>query len=188
MAIIQEAFYIPDDIAIGLASGLYRRIGGIVRYATGAHKGQIVKHLVPIPEEGHDVPFSIAEKVLRFGRRHKKLMVGTMIVVTVSGGIVAGVNYYKKKSFQNAFNEYINAVKTGNMSIDIIEGLEATLANVDSVNMKASEMALLVEHIKDYTYKLADSNSIIIDLKETNTPIVDLRNYLKTQKKIFKEA
>ena len=45
MAIVQDAFYIPDDIATGLATGLYRRIGSIVRYAVGPNKGQIVKHL-----------------------------------------------------------------------------------------------------------------------------------------------
>ena len=35
MAIAEAAFFIPDDIATGLATGLYRRIGSVVRYATG---------------------------------------------------------------------------------------------------------------------------------------------------------
>lgn len=48
MAIAQDAFFIPDDIATGLATGLYRRIGSVVRYAVGPNKGQIVKHLQPI--------------------------------------------------------------------------------------------------------------------------------------------
>ena len=48
MAIAQDAFYIPDDIATGLATGLYRRIGSEVRYAVGPNQGQIVKHLNPI--------------------------------------------------------------------------------------------------------------------------------------------
>ena len=48
MAIAQDAFYIPDDIATGLATGLYRRIGSVVRYAIGPNKGQIVKHLDPL--------------------------------------------------------------------------------------------------------------------------------------------
>lgn len=29
MAVVQDAFFIPDDIATGLATGLYRRIGSI---------------------------------------------------------------------------------------------------------------------------------------------------------------
>ena len=48
MAIAQDAFFIPDDIATGLATGIYRRIGSMVRWATGTNKSQIVKHLKPI--------------------------------------------------------------------------------------------------------------------------------------------
>ena len=48
MAIVQDAYFIPDDIATGLATGIYRRIGSVVRWATGPNKGQIVKHLKPI--------------------------------------------------------------------------------------------------------------------------------------------
>lgn len=35
MPIAQEKFYIPDDIAIGLATGQLKRFGGVVRHATG---------------------------------------------------------------------------------------------------------------------------------------------------------
>ena len=47
MAIAQDTFFIPDDIATGLATGLYRRIGSVARRAVGPNKGQIVKHLQP---------------------------------------------------------------------------------------------------------------------------------------------
>ncbi len=47
MAVVQDAFFIPDDIATGLATGLYRRIGSVVRYATGPNKGRIVKAFRP---------------------------------------------------------------------------------------------------------------------------------------------
>lgn len=43
MAVVQDAFFIPDDIATGLATGLYRRIGSVVRYATGPNKGAYCK-------------------------------------------------------------------------------------------------------------------------------------------------
>ena len=48
MTVIQEAFDIPDDIMTKILTGEYRRIGGVVRYAGGSHKGQIVKHLDPV--------------------------------------------------------------------------------------------------------------------------------------------
>ena len=41
MAVVQDAFFIPDDIATGLATGLYRRIGSVVRYATDS---EILRH------------------------------------------------------------------------------------------------------------------------------------------------
>ena len=48
MEIVQDEYSIPDDIATGLATGIYRRIGSVVRWTTGSNKGQIVKHLKPI--------------------------------------------------------------------------------------------------------------------------------------------
>ena len=35
MAIVQDVFDIPDDIATKLATGVYKRIGSVVRYAVG---------------------------------------------------------------------------------------------------------------------------------------------------------
>ena len=46
MAVIQEAFDIPTDIMTKLLTGEYQRIGGIVRYAVGPNKGQIVNRLI----------------------------------------------------------------------------------------------------------------------------------------------
>ena len=45
MAVVTEAFDIPMDIMTKLATGEYRRLGGVVRVAIGPNKGQIVKHL-----------------------------------------------------------------------------------------------------------------------------------------------
>ena len=51
MAVVTEAFDIPMDIMTKLATGEYRRLGGVVRVAIGPNKGQIVKHLDPIKIE-----------------------------------------------------------------------------------------------------------------------------------------
>lgn len=192
MAIIQEAFDIPDDIAVGLASGLYRRIGGVVRYAVGEHKGQIVKHLDPIalPKDEQEA-ISIAQKVLQFEKEHKKLMVGAAVVAGVAvagGGVVAGINAHKKGKFQKAFKKYIDSIRSGNLDVQTIEDLERSLENMKNVNMKASELSVLVGHIRDYTVKLVEDNSLDIDVKATDSPIIDLKKYLEMQKKILKTA
>ena len=76
MPVVQDAFYIPDDIATGLATGLYRRIGSVVRYAVGPNKGQIVKHLKPIDLKVAEEAQGIGVKALQFVKEHKK---GTII-------------------------------------------------------------------------------------------------------------
>ena len=95
MAVVQDAFYIPDDIAIGLASGLYRRIGGVVRYAVGDNKGQIVKLLDPIDlPQDQSSAMAIVEGIIKFGKEHKKLMIGAAAVAgaaAIGGGIYAGI-------------------------------------------------------------------------------------------------
>ena len=192
MAIIQEAFDIPDDIAIGLASGLYRRIGGVVRYAVGEHKGQIVKLLKPVPlPQDQKAALSIAEKALQFGKQHKKLMVGALIVAgaaAIGGGIYGGVKVNKRSKFQKAFKRYIDAIRVGDLNVEIIEELESSLSDMKTVNMKASELSILLGRIRDYTNKLAENNDVDVQIKETSTPIIDIRQYLEMQKKILKSA
>ncbi|MFR6167833.1 MAG: hypothetical protein ACLUKE_06595 [Blautia wexlerae] len=89
MAIAQDAFFIPDDIATGLATGIYRRIGSVVRWATGPNKGQIVKHLRPIdlPKAAEQVQ-GVGAKALQFVKQHKK---GTIIVVAGAAAVGARV-------------------------------------------------------------------------------------------------
>lgn len=84
MPIIQEAFDIPNDIMTKLLTGEYRRIGGIIRYATGPNKGQIVKHLEPIDLKPAQQVQSIGAKVIQFAKRNKKVLI-------VSGVAVAAV-------------------------------------------------------------------------------------------------
>lgn len=88
MAIVQEIFDIPEDIMIKLNTKEYRRIGGVVRYACGPKKGQIVKHLEPVNlKEALDVQ-GIGVKAIQFAKNNKKAIIvgiGTGIAVTVAG-------------------------------------------------------------------------------------------------------
>ena len=189
MAIIQEAFDIPDDIAIGLASGLYKRIGGVVRYAIGANKGQIVKHLDPIvlPKE----ELSLAEKIFELAKNNKKIIIVAAVVIgvtTVAGTIVAVVHYRKKKAFQEAFNSYVEEIRKGTLNVETITNLEAALSNMHTVELKPSELSMLVDHIRNYTKYLAENNEIDFRIKESDMPIIDLKKYLAMQKKILRTA
>lgn len=71
MAVVTEAFDIPKDIMTKLATGEYRRIGGVIRVAMGPHKGQILKHLKPVKLEQTVQRQNVGAKVLQFAKNKK---------------------------------------------------------------------------------------------------------------------
>lgn len=209
MAIAQDAFFIPDDIATGLATGLYRRIGSVVRYAIGPNKGQIVKHLQPIDLKAAEQAQGVGAKALQFVKDHKK---GTIIVVAGAAVIGGGIWIYNKvknhepkvvTEFRAALRVYIDAIREGNMDVDKINSLMATLEKLKehkdyekiSIQLTAEDLEVLVGRIYEYTVKLAKDNEVeltdeelrISKVKNTGT-IINLQNCLKAQKRIFEAA
>lgn len=202
MAVAQDAFLIPEDIATGLATGLYRRIGSVVRYAKGPGKGQIVKHLKPIDLEKAEQAKGLGAKAVRMIKHHKK---ETVIVVAATAAIGVGLWGYKKwknrepkvlKEFREVLRTYIDAIRNGNLNIEIINGLmeklEALKGHKDyekiNVMLTAEELEVLVGHIHDYTIKLAKDNAVELsedELNLNNGAIINLQSYLKAQKRIF---
>lgn len=209
MAIVQEAFDIPDDILTGLATGLYRRIGSVIRYASGPQKGQIVKHLKPVDIKTAEKAMSIGEKALRFVKVHKK---GALITIVATTTVSAGALIYNKvknhepkivAEFREALRVYIDAVRDGNMDINKIDKLMAALDKLKShkdyekisIQLTTEELEVLVGRIYKYTIKLAQDNDVQLLSDELNTAemknseaISSLRNYLKAQKRIFESV
>ena len=205
MAIAQDAFYIPDDIATGLATGLYRRIGSVVRYAVGPNKGQIVKHLQPIDLKAAEQAQGLGAKALQFVQHHKKEVGIAAIGAAVVGVGIWGYNKWKNHEpkvlteFRAALKTYIDAIRNGNMDIDKINGmmeaLEALKQHKDyekiSIQLSAEDLEVLVGRIYDYTIKLAADNAVDLsddELNLNNGAIINLQSYLKAQKRIFEAA
>lgn len=209
MAIAQDAFFIPDDIATGLATGLYRRIGSVVRYAVGPNKGQIVKHLKPIDLKAAEEAKGLGAKAVQFVVEHKKgvgiAAAGAAVVGLGVWGYSAWKNHEPKvlKEFRAALKVYIEAIRTGDMSVEKIDALMVALEelkkhkNYDkiSIQLTTEELAVLVGRIYDYTIKLAKDNNVELTDDEMNasgkqskSAIIDLQQYLKTQKRIFEAA
>ena len=205
MAIVQDAFYIPDDIATGLATGLYRRIGGVVRYAKGPNKGQFVKFLDPIDLKAEEQTQGLGTKAIQFVANHKKgvgiAAIGVAIVGASVWGYTAWRNHEPKAltEFRSALKVYIEAIRIGDMSIEKIDSLMATLEemkthkNYDkiSIQLTTEELEVLVSRIYDYTIKLAADNEVNLYDEELNlndSAIINLESYLKAQKKIFDVA
>ena len=205
MAIAQDAFYIPDDIATGLATGLYRRIGSVVRYAVGPNKGQIVKHLQPIDLKAAEQAQGLGAKALQFVQHHKKEVGIAAIGAAVAGVGIWGYNKWKNHEpkvlteFRASLKTYIDAVRNGNMDIDkingLMEALEALKQHKDyekiSIQLSAEDLEVLVGRIYDYTIKLAADNAVDLsedELNLNNGAIINLQSYLKAQKRIFEAA
>ncbi|MBE6643572.1 MAG: hypothetical protein E7615_07960 [Ruminococcaceae bacterium] len=205
MTIVQDAFYIPDDIATGLATGLYKRFGSIIRYATGPKNGRIVMNLDSVKPKAVKQATGISSKVFKFVQDNKKAVGIAAIGTAIVGATVLG--YYKWKNhepkvlteFRAALKTYIDAIRKGKMDINkintLINALEALKKHTDyekiTVQLTADELEVLVSRIYEYTVKLAKDNSVELsdkDLKQSKGVILNLESYLKAQKKIFKAA
>lgn len=205
MAIVQEAFDIPDNIITGLATGELRRIGGVVRYAVGPHKGQIVKHLKPVDIKEVEQAQSIGANILQFAKNNKKgLIIGGVITGTASAG---GFIYRKLRTrepavltdFRSALRIYINEIRTGNLKLETINELMSALNAIKDhrdyekfkIELSTEDINVLVNIIYEYTIWFAEKNKIELtkqELNKSDNAILNLQNYLETQKRIFEEA
>ena len=199
MAIIQECFEVPDDIMTRIFSGELKRHGGVVRYANGPHKGQIVKHLDPI-EKADNNSDSLVEKVVGFAGEHK-VGVGVAITIAIAAGTTGYIvwrirNPKEIRCFRKALNEYIDSLKSGNLNLLVINSLLDSITNLKKrddyenykIALSAGDLVELVSKIHDYTTKLATRNSIKLSSKENNLPedmISGLEQSLSTQKRII---
>ena len=205
MPIIQEAFDIPNDIMTKLLTGEYRRIGGVIRYATGPKKGQIVKHLEPIDLKPAQQAQSIGAKVIQFAKRNKKVLIvsGVAVAIVTVGSFV----YCKVKNrepevvttFRSELKTYIEEVRTGTLKLSSIEkllsALEAVKSHKDSSNiiieLSTEELDVLVNRIYEYTKSLAEMNEYHINtehLEKYDDSMGNLYCYLTVQKQIFEAA
>ena len=133
MAVVTESFDIPMDIMTKLATGEYRRIGGVVRVAIGPNKGRIVKHLEPVKMGQADQIQKVGSKIMQVAKNRKKeLIIGALVTGTIT---VGGVVYHKIKSrqpevvqnYHAALRDYIDDARSGKLSMESINCLMDSL-------------------------------------------------------------
>ena len=206
MAIVQDAYDLTDDFLIKILTGEYRRIGSVVRYATGPNKGQIVKHLKPVRMEVAQQAQGLGAKVIQFVKINKK----ALIIVGIGTGLAIGICVYNKiknhdpkvvTEFRESLKTYISGIREGNLCVDLINDLMTCLENMKkhkdyekiSIQLSTEELDVLVNRIFEYTEKLAKDNSFALTEDELNAQISDgtilnLQRYLHAQKRIFETA
>lgn len=205
MAVVTEAFDIPMDIMTKLATGEYRRLGGVVRVASGPNKGQIVKHLDPIKIEQVAQNKNVVTKVIEFSKKNRKVII---IGTAVAGTIVAGNFVHQKiknrepkvmKRYHAALRSYIEDIRNGELSMKSINRLMDALEELKQdkryemlkIELTTEELDVLVNRIYEYTVKLASDNAVELtddEKKSSDNSIMNLQRYLKTQKRIFKSV
>lgn len=204
MPIQQFAYDIPNDIAIGIMKGMYKRFGGVVR---DAKTGAIVKHLKEV-----DLPVEkkAGNAVIQAVKQHPVAAVG--IGVAVAAGTALTTYAVKKKKekeykkntpecvikFEKSLKEYLKAVRKGTLDEKTIDKLMADLEAIKeveaaeniSLELSTAELKQLVNLIYDYTRKLAKVNDVKLKrFKQTSPNSIDnLHAYLELQKRIFQEV
>lgn len=205
MPVIQETFFIPDDIMTKILTGEYIRTGGIIRYATGPNKGRIVKHLDPIELKEIEQTKSLWGKAVQFAKTNKKaLIIGGII----AGAFAAGTYFYVKlkkseaeevKNFRIRLKAYIDELRSGTLQLTSIKNLLTAVNELKKlkslsdikVEFSLEELHVLVRQIHDYTIQFAKINNYSISDKdnlECDDSIENLRNYLTIQKCVFEYA
>lgn len=204
MPIQQFAYDIPNDIAIGIMKGMYKRFGGVVR---DAKTGAIVKHLkeVELPAEK-----KAGGAVMQAVKQHPVAAIGIGVGVAAGTALTAYAvkkkkeNEYKKNSpecvlkFEKSLKAYLKAVRKGTLDEKTIDKLMADLEAIKeadaeekiSLELSTVELKQLVNMIYDYTRKLAKVNDVKLERFKQHSPnsIDNLHAYLEVQKLIFQEA
>ncbi len=203
MPIQQFAYDIPNDIAIGIMKGMYKRFGGVVR---DANTGAIVKHLKEVEVPKTKSGGALVQAV----KSHPVATAGIGIAVAVGGAVTAYAvkkkkdDEYKKNSpecvvkFEKSLKAYLKTLRKGNLDEKTIDRLIVDLEAIKdedaeekiSFELSTAELKQLVNMIYDYTKKLAKVNDVKLEKfkQHSSNSIDNLHAYLEVQKRIFAEA
>lgn len=197
--ISQQTFFIPPEIQAGLAVGELIQYGGIVRNQAG----QIVKHLKAIDLPVDSDKAAAALKLLK----DPKVIVGAAVVAVAAAA--AGAFAARKRKgevpecvadYNASLAAYLEAVREGRLDADIIGRLIAALDSVEAysdeggsiaLDFSTDQAALLVKLVVDSTKRLAEDNSLDLEVLDEPTEgdnVVDFRRHLEAQRRLFEEA
>ena len=199
--VIQPSIEIPDKYLQGLMTGKYIRQGSVIRN----QQGEFVKFLKEV-SNNDDIPNTAISSY-----KLKNSLIGIGVIVGVSTlalGVYTAYQKYRKKKqdknqqnvisngFNTSLNNYINAIKEGNLSLDILEDfiwninfIKKNSENKEiEITISIQQLEELVNLIYSYTIKLAEINNIDYTSikKNSQNSLSNIIYYLDFQKEIFK--
>ncbi len=203
MPIIQVNFDVPDEIFKKLLTGEYTRSGGVIRHTNG---GQIIRHLEDV-NSNKDDSLSIGKRALQFALNNPILIkegikTGKTIVTGIYKKVKNNQCPYALVKFKENLKVYLNAMKEGSITIEIITDLITSLeelkmhSDIKKINISLSteELDIIGSLMFEFTKKLAADNTVTLIDTEKLTPfqqdksIINLQRYLEAQKRIFELA
>lgn len=208
MPVINVPFYVEDEIAERLACGIYKlHDGGVVRWAVGPKKGQIVKHLKRADLQQSDGVNKVLVKAAEFAKANKKLVImgaTAAIGIAAAGAAYHAINKREPKeleAFQSALREYLEAARNQRLSVEVIEHLEASIEELKSckdfekirLELSAQDLATLVNEISRYTANFAEANSVeaaesLKQAEASGDSLFHLAECLDVQKQVLRRA
>lgn len=204
----QPTLEVPAKIAAGIAAGIFRRDGGVIRWTDSGRIYTFLKDAAPSTEASEQV-LSRAASVVKSR--------GTLVAVGVVGTVAAGTaayTYLRRRrvgdadvpetvgSLNDSLRTYMDAARSGRLDAALISKLIADLDAVTQLRDKdhepfdfSSELwESMVALIVDHTQQLA--MAFEVDLSELprdappegNATIIDLRRHLEAQQRIISGA
>jgi hypothetical protein len=204
----QPTLEVPAKIAAGIAAGIFRRDGGVIRWADSGRIYAFLKDAA-LSTEASEQAMSRAASLLKSR--------GTLVVGTVVGTVAAGTaayTYLKRRqpgdadvpetvdNLNASLRAYMDAARSGSLDAALIGRL---LSDLDAVTEQqdtdgvpsdfSSELwESLVALIVDHTQKLAEAFGVDVSELEQDAPaegnatVIDLRCHLEAQRRIFSGA
>jgi hypothetical protein len=198
--VIQPSLFIPEDIRLGLLSGLYVRIGGVVRNAKTMALVKLLEDAGPAMGKGE-----LAQGAIGAGRFIKKHWVVPVAVAAGAGVTAFGVWVYTKPvrdcsaKYRVALSDYLEAISSGT---EVNEKVAVLLAVFEEMQLLQSKRRFtwffpqqtfgdLRNLLSTYTDKLAEANHVEhpqlpqLESGEGDGLIDEIEQYLQAQKNIL---
>ena len=205
--IIQESFYIPDEIMQGINIGLFERFGGIIRYATGPKKGEIFKHLKPVDKKAEEAAKGLARNAIELAKTHPAATITILAsasIVLISGVTVLVVKKHVPKDikhFRKELMNYIESIRNGQLTLEQIESVLHSIEKLRlrkdfkdiSIRLSFTQMFTIIQYLNEYTQKFIRDNAVAIEEseyqpEESDNVVISLEKYLTTQKRVFETS
>ena len=200
MPVVPIYLNIDDRTYAGVKAGALELCG----LAKNVDNKRIAKHIPAVADAAKDG----AAKAIDFIREHKR---GTLVIggILSVGGATAGtvgyISHRKQrkldKQFGEALQNYLEAARNGDLTLDILNALISAIEAVEqanpnksiNLNVSTSQFSELIHCIFDYTLRLAEANNFNAQI--INRPKYfkkktadDLKYYLNMQRQIFEQA